>query len=73
MNDKRLTHKEALLQLLSDYKKHTMRECQNAGGWRYGGRLHELRREGYIIDTIREGTDVYSYQMVPNVKQGVLL
>lgn len=62
--EKRLTHKEALLALLSDYQTHDMAECLRVGGYRYGARLHELRRQGYVIETISEGDDVFSYRLV---------
>lgn len=67
MNEKRRSHKTALLELLADYRQHHMAECQRAGGWRYGGRLHELRKEGYDIETIRLGDDEFAYRLAPPV------
>lgn len=55
MMEKRTTHKAALLSLLSDGAVHHMQECQKAGGWRYGGRIHELRKFGHDIETIFRG------------------
>ena len=65
MTDRRLTHKEALLMLLSDHQPHHMRELIAAGGYRYGGRLHELRQEGWEIETVRLGVGEYAYWLVP--------
>ena len=64
MNEKRLSHKEALYGLLRDGQPHSMSECLRAGGYRYGGRLHELRKEGHDIETIRVGDDEFSYRLI---------
>ena len=61
---KRQTHKQALLLLLSDHQPHHMSECIKVGGYRYGGRLHELRKEGREIETIRLGEDEFAYRYV---------
>lgn len=71
---KRQTHKEALLKLLSDHTAHHMRECIAVGGYRYGGRLHELRKDGHDIETIRVGDDEFAYRLrVREPQQGVLV
>ena len=62
--NKRTSHKAALLALLSDHKQHHMSELIRVGGYRYGGRLHELRKEGRIIDTIRLADDEFAYRYV---------
>lgn len=60
------TQKERLLALLSDGCPHHMREL-NAICFRYGGRFHELRREGYEIETIQLGIGEFAYRLhVPN-------
>ena len=62
---KRRSHYDALLELLSDNREHSMEECQRVGGWRYGARIHEMRRKGMIIDTIQKGVDVFAYRLIP--------
>lgn len=66
MNEKRRSHKESLRLMLADYRQHHMSECIRVGGYRYGGRLHELRREGLIIETIQLGVDEFAYRLIPN-------
>lgn len=65
MNDytKRLGNKEKLRRLLSDGAVHHMRELHAVAGWRFGGRIYELRKEGYDIETIFIGADETAYQM----------
>lgn len=71
--NKRESHKDRLLALLSDGKVHPMGELLKVGGFRYGGRLFDLRKEGYIIDTLRLADDVYGYRLVVENKQGILI
>lgn len=59
---RRESHKARLRRLLSDGRWHSMVECQQAGGWRYGGRIHELRKEGLVIDTRQDAEGVFSYR-----------
>ena len=73
MNEKRKSHKAALLELLSDGHVHHMAQCLRVGGFRYGGRLFELRKQGYIIETIQVDDDVFAYRMIIEPKQGVLV
>jgi hypothetical protein len=62
---KRRTHREALRELLSDGRQHHMSELIRVGGYRYGGRLHELRHdEGLDILTIRLADDEFAYQLI---------
>lgn len=44
-------HREALLDCLLDLRWHHNRELMRIGGNRYGGRLQELRDEGYTIES----------------------
>ena len=60
---KRTSHRDALLDLLADHRQHHMAELMRVGGYRYGGRLHELRKDGYDIETIRLGDDEFSYRL----------
>ena len=71
--NKRLTHKQALLALLSDGKAQHMRTCIAVGGYRYGGRIHELRQEGHDIRTIRIADDEFAYQLIPHDRQMALI
>lgn len=41
----------------------TNRELKEIG-FRYGGRLHELRREGFSIETIREGEGLFRFVLL---------
>ena len=71
--EKRTSNKDSLLALLSDGREHHQRECLQVAGFRYGARVFELRREGYIIDTVRIGTDAFAYRMLVEAKQGTLI
>ena len=62
---RRKTKRDALLDLLSDGRQHHMSELIRVGGYRYGGRLFELRHEGYVIETIRLADDEFAYRLVP--------
>ena len=73
MNEKRKSHKAALLELLSDGQVHHMAQCLRVGGFRYGGRLFELRKQGYVIETIQVDDDTFAYRMIIEPKQGVLV
>jgi hypothetical protein len=65
---KRRSHKEALRALLADRKQHHMRELIAVGGYRYGGRLFELRKNGLLIETIRLGEDEFAYRLIGEVQ-----
>lgn len=71
MNDypKRASHKSRLLSLLSDGQVHHMRECIAVGGNRYGGRIFELRKQGFDIESIQVGKDEWAYRLVVPNKQ----
>jgi len=58
-----MTHKKALLALLSDHRPHHMRQLLDVAGFRYGGRLHELRREGHVIETHQLGPGEFEYRL----------
>ena len=49
--------------MFRDHAEHSQRECLNVGGYRYGARIHELRRRGWDIETIRLGDDEFSYRL----------
>ena len=51
------TKREALRLLLADGKWHHMSELRKAGGWRYGARLEELRREIPGLETPKRRVD----------------
>jgi hypothetical protein len=67
---KRESHKARLLALLADGRRHHMSELIKVGGYRYGARLYDLRREGVDVETIRIGDDEFAYRM--NEQQGRL-
>lgn len=56
---------ERLLQLLSDGKWHEHSELLQVAGYRYGGRIFDLRKRGYVIEKQRLGTRRYFYRMAP--------
>lgn len=66
---KRTSHRDAILALLSDGRQHHMSECIKVGGFRYGGRIFELRKRGYAIETIRLGGDEFAYQLIREGQQ----
>lgn len=56
----KITLCDKLFALLSDGSWHHMREVQEAGGWRYGARLHELRKNGRMDhETVEHNGAVY--------------
>jgi hypothetical protein len=50
--EKRITARAALLHLLQDEQWHSWRDCSARAGIRFGARLMELRREGYVIESM---------------------
>ena len=60
--EKRLTHKQRLVRLLSDARWHGMKEMQAEGGYRYGARLLEMRKAGMKIETRQVFGDVFEYR-----------
>lgn len=70
---RRLSHRQALLALLSDCRWHGMRECLEVGGYRYGARIFSLRKEGFDIETRHVFGDVYEYKWNRRPKQMELL
>lgn len=62
---KRQSHREALRALLADGELHHMSECLRVGGYRYGGRLFELRNEERMnIETVKLGDDEFGYRWI---------
>jgi hypothetical protein len=66
---KRTSHRSALVFLFRDGQWKSMREVQQAGGWRYAARICELRRDGFDIQTRRVGADVFEYRWNRSPKQ----
>ena len=62
---KRKTHRDALLDLLSDGAWHTMTELAEVSGYRYSARIFELRKKGHRIEKQTLGADVYWYRLLP--------
>jgi len=42
----------------------------NAIAFRYGGRIHELRRMGHQIDTIRESENLFRFVLIVEAEKG---
>lgn len=62
---KTLTRKAKVLETLRREKKVTNSQLVRiGGGYRYGGRIHELRQEGHVIVTniIGNGRVEYTYR-----------
>ena len=57
------TQTERLLDLLADRRWHHMRQLNDIC-FRYGGRIHELRHEGYVIEGERLKTGEWRYRLV---------
>lgn len=62
------TKADALLDLLSDGAWHSMRELQAVAGWRYGGRLHDLKRRGVGHEIKRDEAGCYWYRIAGREK-----
>lgn len=48
-------HQYQILSLLSDLQVHSTDEVMTAGGKQYNARILELRREGWDIESVRQG------------------
>ena len=60
-----MSHKQSILNLLQDGQKHNFRELNNIC-FRYGGRIFDLRKEGYLIGEERvEGVWWYWLEREP--------
>lgn len=64
-----MTHKQAVLQLLSDRKPHSHHELYGLGCVAHS-RISDLRRDGYRIDQWRED-GVYLYQLRGRLDEAV--
>lgn len=63
---------DSLLDLLSDGREHSQQEVLRVGGYRYTGRIMDLRKRGYGIVSIHIDGSEWRYQLVAN-QQGALL
>lgn len=57
------TKEQAILRVLSGGEWTHMRQL-NAIAFRYGGRLHDLRKQGYVIETRKIGRGEFVYRLV---------
>ena len=64
---------DRLLQLLSDGREHGQREVLEAAGFRYTGRLKELRDAGHDIQSIHVQGSEWRFQLVSQARQLALL
>ena len=60
---KRLSQKDKILKLLLSGKQVHMRRLNDIA-YRYGGRLFELRKDGYKVDTIQLRAGEFAYRLV---------
>ena len=67
------TKEQRILDALSSGEWTHMRTL-NAIAFRYGGRLHDLRKRGFCIETRKIGRGEFVYRLLPREpKQGVLI
>lgn len=59
-----MSHRERLLKLLWDRQWHSNTELAKASGYRYGAVVHNLRGEGYLIETKRVTTARWEYRLL---------
>jgi len=64
-----MSKREKLLALLSDGKRHSNDELAHIS-FRFGALIHNLRKEGYCIETIRTDGNEFSYQLISAKKEG---
>lgn len=62
---KRKSKCNAALELLSDGRWHSARELTECSGWRYSARLHDLKKQGYVIERQTLDHQLYHYRLVP--------
>lgn len=77
MDFARKTKCDALLDLLADGRAHDQHEVLRAAGYRYTGRVKDLRDRGHNIESIHVRGSVWMFRLIlpPPVeaRQGVLL
>lgn len=66
------TKEQRIFAVLCDGAWHHMREL-NAIAFRYGGRLHDLRKQGHCIETRRIGDGEFTYRLVKQGQQEMAL
>jgi biotin operon repressor len=54
-----------LLALLSDGRWHSQQELAEVAGYRCGGRVHDLRRQGHRIEKVALKAREYHYRLLP--------
>lgn len=60
---KRKNKRDALRDLLADGAWHDLKALHAVGGWRYGARLHELRRAGAVIHSKALGPGQFAWAL----------
>ena len=63
-----MSKKEKILSLLLDGKRHSNEELADIS-FRFGSLIHDLRKEGYCIETIRTDGNEFSYQLISAKKE----
>ena len=63
---------ERLLALLSDNKPHGQREVLDAAGFRYTGRIMDLRAQGHDIESIHIGGSEWRFRLVSPAQRRLL-
>lgn len=58
---RRQNNARKVLAYLQAHGEATNAELLRIGGFRYGGRVHELRKAGYVIDTIQVAKGLFKF------------
>lgn len=61
--NKRENNKDRLLRLMRDGRWYHMAALRTAGGWRYGARLFELKKQGWEHERRSVGEDAFEYRL----------
>lgn len=60
-----MTKCDALLELLSDGRAHDQHEVLRAAGYRYTGRIMDLRKRGHNIESIHVEGSKWLFRLLP--------
>lgn len=61
--ERRKSNTTKILEYLKKYGQATNEELERIGGFRYGARIQELRKEGNQIITVREQGGLFRYTL----------
>lgn len=64
--ERRKSNTTKILEFLEDNGEATNAQLEKIGGFRYGARIQELRKDGHSIVTTRESGGLYRYTLKEN-------